>query len=52
VTDVARAGEGRAEAVDQPIATVVVSSGVYHEYLHLVRTRGGWKIANALWVYS
>jgi hypothetical protein len=52
VTDVARAGEGRAEAVDQPIATVVVSSGVYHEYLHLVRTRDGWKIANALWVYS
>jgi ketosteroid isomerase-like protein len=58
-----RAGEGKAEAVDQPIevevadvyrdiATVVVSSGVYHEYLHLVRTQDGWKIANALWVYS
>ena len=58
-----RAGEGKAEAVDQPIevevadvyrdiATVVVSSGVYHEYLHLVRARDGWKIANALWVYS
>jgi Putative lumazine-binding len=22
---------------------------IYHEYLHLVRTREGWKIANALW---
>ena len=31
------------------IATVVVRSEPYHEYLHLVRTRDGWKIANALW---
>jgi hypothetical protein len=22
---------------------------VHHEYLHLVRTLAGWKIANALW---
>ena len=34
------------------IATVVVSSGVYHEYLHLVRTRDGWKIATLSGVYS
>jgi hypothetical protein len=31
------------------IATVIVRSAVYREYLHLVRTREGWKIANALW---
>jgi hypothetical protein len=31
------------------IASVSVYSRVYREYLHLVRTRGGWKIANALW---
>ena len=31
------------------IATVVVDSAVYREYLHLVRTGDGWKIANALW---
>jgi hypothetical protein len=23
-----------------------------HEYLHLVRTPGGWQIANALWLFS
>jgi hypothetical protein len=26
-----------------------VRSAVYREYLHLVRTNEGWKIANALW---
>jgi Putative lumazine-binding len=31
------------------IASVTVRSAVYREYLHLVRTRDGWKIANALW---
>lgn len=31
------------------IATVVVRSAVYREYLHLVRTSDGWKIVNALW---
>jgi hypothetical protein len=31
------------------IATVVVHSEVYREYLHLVRTDDGWKIVNALW---
>jgi hypothetical protein len=31
------------------IASAVVRSAVYHEYLHLVRTPEGWKIANALW---
>ena len=31
------------------IASVVVRSSVYREYLHLVRTDDGWRIANALW---
>jgi hypothetical protein len=31
------------------IASVVVDSAVYREYVHLVRTAEGWKIANALW---
>jgi hypothetical protein len=32
------------------IATVTVRSGVYREYLHLVRTSDGWKILNALYM--
>jgi ketosteroid isomerase-like protein len=35
--------------VHHDIASVLVRSEPYHEYLHLVRTRDGWKIANALW---
>ena len=31
------------------IASVVVDSDVYREYLHLVRTDDGWRIVNALW---
>jgi hypothetical protein len=53
-------GEGRADVGDgtleisiedvcQDIASVTVIGGVYHEYLQLVRTDDGWKIANALW---
>ena len=34
------------------IASVTVRSAVYHEYLHLVKTTGGWKIANALWQWT
>jgi branched-subunit amino acid ABC-type transport system permease component len=34
------------------VATVVVRSSVYREYLHLVRTPDGWKIANALWDWA
>ena len=32
------------------IASVLVRSEPYYEYLHLVRTREGWKIANALYL--
>ena len=53
-------GEGRADGADrrldirvedvhEDIATVTVRSAVYREYLQLVRTADGWKIANALW---
>jgi ketosteroid isomerase-like protein len=53
-------GEGKTVAQDrrlevvvqdvyQDVASVLVRSAPYHEYLHLVRTRDGWRIANALW---
>jgi hypothetical protein len=53
-----RAGEGKEDAgpieitiedVHDDIASVRVLGGPYYEYLHLVRTSAGWKIANALW---
>jgi hypothetical protein len=34
------------------IASVMVRSAVYREYLHLVRTDEGWKIVNALWHFT
>ena len=34
------------------IATVVVRSSVYREYLHLVRTADEWRIVNALWHFT
>jgi hypothetical protein len=34
------------------IATVVVRSTIYREYLHLVDTGAGWKIVNALWQWA
>jgi len=57
------AGEGREDGVDrsleiriedvrEDIASVTVESAVYHEYLHLMKTPDGWRIANALWRYS
>jgi len=56
-------GEGRADVGDgtlaitvedvyEDIASVTVRGGVYHEYLQLVRTHDGWKIANALWRFA
>jgi hypothetical protein len=58
--ELTRQGEGRKDAADPrlevevtglygDIASATVRSAVYHEYLHLVRTSAGWKIANALW---
>jgi Putative lumazine-binding len=34
------------------IATAVVRSPVYREYLHLVKTEDGWKIVNVLWQHT
>lgn len=42
----------RVDDVFGTIASVTVNSAPYHEYLHLVRTRAGWKIANALWQWT
>jgi hypothetical protein len=58
--ELTRRGDGKEDAADRTldvevhdvygdIATATVRSAVYHEYLQLVRTREGWKIANALW---
>ena len=58
--ELTRRGEGKVDSADRTlavdvvdlygdIACVIVRSAVYHEYLHLVRTSSGWKIANALW---
>jgi ketosteroid isomerase-like protein len=58
--ELTRRGEGKEDAVDRTldievedvygdIASATVCSAVYHEYVQLVRTRDGWKIANALW---
>jgi hypothetical protein len=53
-----RKGEGKPDAgeiqisiedVGEDIASVTVLGGVYHEYVHLVHTPEGWKVANALW---
>jgi hypothetical protein len=42
----------RVAAASGGIATVVVLSDVYVEYLHLVATPDGWRIVNALWRYA
>jgi hypothetical protein len=41
--------EVRIDDVHEDMASVTVVGGPYYEYLHLVRTAAGWKIANALW---
>jgi putative lumazine-binding protein len=58
--ELTRSGEGKEDGADRAldirvddvygdIASATVRSAVYHEYLQLVRTSDGWKIANALW---
>jgi Putative lumazine-binding len=50
------AGDGRIEIaiedVYEDIASATVHTSTYHEYVHLVRTSGGWKVANTLWRLS
>jgi hypothetical protein len=48
----ARRIDVRVVEVHGDIATAVVDSHVYREYLHLVRTDGDWKIVNALWAFT
>ena len=49
-------GDGRIDIaiadVYEDVASVTVHTATYHEYLHLIRTAGGWKIANTLWRLS
>jgi hypothetical protein len=60
--ELTRRGEGKEDAADrtldiqvevedlyEDIASATVRSAVYHEYVQLVRTRDGWKIANVLY---
>jgi hypothetical protein len=58
--ELTREGAGAEDRTDDPIdvtvvdvhhdiATAVVRSAQYREYLHLVRTPDGWRIVNALW---
>ncbi len=53
-------GEGKGDGADrqvdvtvedvyEEIASVTVRTAPYYEYLHLVRTSEGWRIANVLW---
>jgi hypothetical protein len=62
MVELTAAGEGKGddpkridvEVVDLygNIASVIVRSGIYREYLHLARTDEGWKIVNALWHFT
>jgi ketosteroid isomerase-like protein len=49
-------GDGRLEItvtdLHGDIASAIVRGGIYHEYLQLVRTGDGWRIANALWAFE
>jgi hypothetical protein len=38
--------------VHDDIATAVVRSAQYREYLHLLRTPEGWRIVNAFWALT
>lgn len=61
MVDLTARGEGKGEAADRRlqvtiadvwdvIASVIVHSAPYREYIHMVRTPGGWKITNTLYM--
>ena len=61
--DYVRKGGGAADRTDDPIevdvidihhdiATAVVRSAQYREYLHLLRTPDGWRIVDAFWQFT
>ena len=48
-------GDGKVELrieTHGAIASVTARGGKYVDYLHLARTRAGWKIVNALWAWA
>ncbi|GGN10531.1 hypothetical protein GCM10009721_43210 [Terrabacter tumescens] len=58
--ELVRAGAGLEDRTDDPIeitvvdvhrdiASAVVRSAQYREYLHLLRTPDGWQVVNAFW---
>lgn len=60
MVELTRQGAGKADAADrrpetevdgvyEDIASVTARAVPYHEYLHLVRTKDGWKTANVLY---
>jgi hypothetical protein len=60
MVELTEGGEGKQDAADgrvdievhdvyKDMATATVHTATYHEYVHLVRTAEGWRIANALW---
>jgi hypothetical protein len=61
--ELTESGAGREDAADgrvdvdvqdiyKDMASVTVHTATYHEYLHVVRTGDGWRIANALWQFT
>ena len=44
--------EVKIDGIHDEIASARVHSAVYVDYLQLVKTADGWKIANALWKWS
>jgi hypothetical protein len=54
--DAAIAGDRRIEVssvdIHGDVAGVTVRSSLYVDYLHLARTREGWKIVNVLWGWT
>lgn len=60
MVELTEGGEGNQDAADgridievhdvyKDMASATVHTATYHEYVHLVRTAEGWRIANALW---
>jgi hypothetical protein len=54
--DAAIGGDRRIEVssvdIHGNVAGVTVRSSLYVDYLHLARTREGWKIVNVLWDWT
>jgi hypothetical protein len=63
ILELVRQGAGAEDKTEDPIevavvdihhdiATAVVRSAQYREYLHLLRTPEGWRIVGAFWQYT